>query len=136
MCLCNRHSPPFSEGVSMNRRRFAVVLVPVPDGSDVEVEVLPFQGVNSGQGCFPLVSPGGVPPGALPPSVLPLAAPGPSEARAEAMRSPRPLKRSVVLLPANHPLRFALRGEPDWLPHEEEKRKLLEWVKYVDWKVK
>jgi hypothetical protein len=35
-----------SEAVSMNRRRFAVVLVPVPEGSDVdgEVEVLPFQG--------------------------------------------------------------------------------------------
>jgi hypothetical protein len=38
-------SPP-PEAVSMNRRRFAVVLVPVPEGSDVDV--LPFQGVNPG----------------------------------------------------------------------------------------
>ena len=117
----------------MNRMRFAVVLVPVPEGSEVdgEVDVLPFHGVNPGQGFLPLVS-----PGALPPSVLPPAAPRPSEPRAEAMRDLRPLKRSVALLPANHPLRFALRGEPDWLPHEEARRKLLEWVKYVDWKVK
>ena len=112
------------------------MLVPVPDGSDVDVEVLPFQGVNSGQGYFPLVSPGGVPPGALPPSVLPQVAPRPSEPRAETMRDLRPLKRSEALLPSNHPLRFSLRGEPDWLPYEEAKRKLLEWVKYVYWKVK
>ena len=130
--------PPFPEAVSVNRRRFAVVLVPVPEGSDVdgEVEVLPFQGVSTSQGYLPLVSPGAAPSGAHQPSVLPQFAPRPSEARVEAMRDLRPLKRSVALLPANHPLRFALRGEPDWLPHEEAKRKLLEWVKYVDWKAK
>ena len=99
----------------MNRRRFAVVLVPVPEGSDVdgEVEVLPFQGVNSGQGYLPLVSSVAVPTGAPPPSVLPQPVPRSSEARAEAMRDLRPLKRQVALLPSNHPLRFALRGEPD-----------------------
>ena len=112
------------------------MLVPVPEGSDGEVEVLPVQGVNSGQGYLPLVSPGVVPTGALPPSALPQVAPRPSEARAEALRELRPLKRQVALLPSNHPLRFSLRGEPDWLPYEEAKRKLLEWVKYVYWKVK
>ena len=122
----------------MSRRSFAVVLLPVSEVSDVEgeVKVLPFQGVNSAQGYLPLVNPGAAPSGALPPRVLPQVAPRPSEPRAETMRDLRPLKRTVALLPANHPLRFALRGEPDWLRVVEARRKLLEWVKYVDWKVK
>lgn len=60
----------------------------------------------------------------------------PLEAMVGSMKDLRPLKGQVALLPANHPLRFALRGEPDWLPHEEARWKLLEWVKYVDWKAK
>ncbi len=48
----------------------------------------------------------------------------------------RPLKGQVTPLPSNHPLRFALRGEPDWLRLVEARRKLLELVKHVDWKVK
>jgi len=48
----------------------------------------------------------------------------------------RPLKRLVARLSPNHPLRFALQGEPDWLPRTEAERKLLEWSKYVAWKAK
>jgi hypothetical protein len=126
------------KAVSVNGRRFAIVLVPVPEGSDVdgEVEVLPFQRVNSGQGYLLLVSPGAVPTGALPPNALPQAVPKPSEVRAESMKDLRSLKRQVPLLPENHPLRFALQGEPDWLPHAEARRRLQEWVEYVDWKAK
>ena len=114
------------------------MLVQVPEGSDVdgEVEVLPFQGVSPDQGYFPLVSPVAVPTGGPPPSVLPQAVPRPSEGTVGAMRDLRPLKWSVARLPSNHPLRLALQGEPDWLPHEEARRKLLEWVKYVDWMVR
>lgn len=108
--------------------------MPVPEGSDVDV--LPFQGVNPGQGHLPLVSPGAVQSGVHPPNALPQAHPEPSEAEVGAMRDLRPLKGQVALLPSNHPLRFALRGELDWLPHEEARWKLSEWVKYVDWKAK
>ena len=124
----------------MNRRRFAVVLVPVPEDSDVdgEVEVLPARGVNTTGGYLPLLKSGvaasGAPP---PPPSAPLqVVPRPSEASVGGMRDLRPLKRSIAHLPSNHPLRLALRGEPDWLPHEEARRKLLEWVKYVEWKAK
>lgn len=116
------------------------MLVPVPEGSDVdgEVEVLPFQGISAAQGYLPLASPGVAasgappPPARAPPQVVPrhLGAP------VGGMRDLRSLKRSIALLPSNHPLRFALRGEPDWLPREEAKRKLSEWVKYLDWKAK
>ncbi len=122
----------------MTKRRFAVVLVPVPEGSDVdgEVEVLPFQGVNPDQGYLPLVSPGVVPSGVHSLSVLPQAASMTLKAMVGSMKDLWPLKGQIALLPSNHPLRFSLRGEPDWLPYEEAKRKLLEWVKYVYWKVK
>ena len=122
----------------MTKRRFAVVLVPVPEGSEVdgEVEVLPFQGISAAQGYLPLVSPVPSRPDAVQPSVHSPVVQRPAPASGGAMRDLRPLKRSVAHLPSNHPLRLALRGEPDLLPHEEARRKLLEWVKYVDWTVR
>ena len=122
----------------MTKRRFAVVLVPVPEGGDVdgEVEVLPFQGLSAAQGYLPLASPAPPRPDAVQRSVHSPVVQSPSESTVGAMRDLRPLKRSVAHLPSNHPLRLALRGEPDWLPHEEARRKLLEWVKYVDWTVR
>ncbi len=118
----------------MTKRRFAVLLVPVPEGSDVdgEVEVLPFQGISAAQGYLPLASPAPPPPDVIRPRDFPQVVPRPSEASVGGVRDLRPLKRSVTHLPSNHPL----RGDPDWLPHEEARRKLLEWVKYVDWKAK
>ena len=122
----------------MTKRRFAVVLVPVPEGSEVdgEVEVLPFPGISSAQGYLPLANPAPPPPDVIRPSASPQVVQRPLESTVRSMRDLRPLKRSVAHLPSNHPLRLALRGEPDWLPHEEARRKLLEWVKYVDWSVR
>ena len=122
----------------MTKRRFAVVLVPVPEGSEVdgEVGVLPFPGISGAQGYLPLASPAPPPPDEKRPSAPPHVVQRPLEATVGAMRDLRPLKRSVAHLPSNHPLRLVLRGEPDWLPHEEARRKLLEWVKYVDWTVR
>ena len=122
----------------MSRKRFAVVLVPVPEGSDIdgEVEVLPFPGLSAAQGYLPLLSPAPVQSDAVQPGVHSPVVQKPLEATVRGMRDLRPLKRSVSHLPSNHPLRLALRGEPDWLPYEVARRKLLEWVKYVDWTVR
>ena len=122
----------------MTKKRFAVVLVPVPEGSEVdgEVEVFPFPGINGAQGYLPLVSPVPSRPDVIRPSASPQVVQRPLESTVRSMRDLRPLKRSVAHLPSNHPLRLALRGEPDWLPYEVARRKLLEWVKYVDWTVR
>ncbi|MDG6913345.1 MAG: hypothetical protein JRN35_09740 [Nitrososphaerota archaeon] len=45
----------------------------------------------------------------------------------------RPFKKHVARLPSNHPLRFALQGEPDWMARAELKLKLREWAKYLAW---
>ena len=43
------------------------------------------------------------------------------------------LKREVERLPRHHPLRLALRGEPDRLPRAELVLKMREWSKYLGW---
>ena len=111
------------------------MLVPVPEGSDVdgEVQVLPFQGISATQGYLPLASLAPTQPDAVGPRARPQAVPRQSQSGVRPMRDLRPLKQSVAHLPSNHPLRLAPRGEPDWLPHEKTRPKLREWAKYLAW---
>ena len=45
----------------------------------------------------------------------------------------RGLKQKVQSLPRHHPLRFALKGEPDRMSRAELALKLIEWAKYLAW---
>ena len=45
----------------------------------------------------------------------------------------RGLKQKVQKLPRHHPLRVALKGEPDRMPRSELVLKLMEWAKYLAW---
>ena len=110
----------------------AVLLVPVPDGTtiDGEVEVTRIQDLASTIDYLPVAQP-------LPVSqvstreLVPL--PKHSRGPPEGIADLRPLKKHVDHLPSNHPLRFALQGEPDWMARSELKLKLREWAKYLAW---
>ena len=54
----------------------------------------------------------------------------------EGMADLQPFKKYVARLPSNHPLRFALQGEPDWMVRSELRLKLREWAKYLAWQEK
>lgn len=45
----------------------------------------------------------------------------------------RNLKQKVQSLPRHHPLRLALKGEPDRMLRAELTLKLMEWAKYLAW---
>ena len=111
------------------------MLVTVPEGSEVDgkVEVLPFQGISAAQGYLPSASPAPTPLDAVQQSVHSPVVQRPLEATVGAVRDLRPFKKSMVRLPINHPLRFALQGEPDWMAPAELRLKLREWAKYLAW---
>lgn len=46
----------------------------------------------------------------------------------------RGLKQEVLRLPRHHPLRLALKGEPDRMSRGELVVKMREWAKYLGWK--
>lgn len=118
--------------MSVNRSRMALLLVPVPEGTTIDGEV----GVSQIQDLDPTVN---YPPVAQPQPVpqmatRELAAPrNPSRGFPEGLADLRPIKKHVARLPSNHPLRFALQGEPDWMSRPELKLKLREWAKYLAW---
>ncbi len=118
--------------MSASRSRMAVLLVPVPEGTtiDGEVGVTQIQHLASTIDYLPVAQP-------LPVSqvtareLAPMSRPalGP----AEGMSDLRAFKKHVARLPPNHPLRFALQGEPDWMAPAELRLKLREWAKYLTW---
>jgi hypothetical protein len=110
----------------------AVLLVPVPEGTtiDDEVGVTQVQDLGSTIDYLPVAQHLPVPqvashelaPVPRSPPRLP-----------EGMSDLRPFKKHVARLPSNHPLRFALHGEPDWMARSELRLKLREWAKYLAW---
>ena len=118
--------------MSASRSRMAVLLVPVPEGTtiDGEVGVTQVQDLGSTIDYLPVTQ-------SLPaPQVATrelTSLPRPSLGPAEGMSDLRPFKKHVARLPSNHPLRFALQGEPDWMTRTELKLKLQEWAKYLAW---
>ncbi|MDG6950064.1 MAG: hypothetical protein JRM77_09530 [Nitrososphaerota archaeon] len=110
----------------------AVLLVPVPEGTTIDGEV----GVSQVQDLESVID------------YLQVSQPVPASQEAtreqgvlpgspreipEGMADLRPLKKHVARLPSNHPLRFALQGEPDWMSRSELRLKLREWAKYLAW---
>ncbi len=118
--------------MSASRNRMAVLLVPVPEGTTIEgeVSVSQIQDLGSTIDYLPLAQ-------SLPsPQVATheqVALPKPSRAPQDALADLRPIKKHVARLPTNHPLRFALQGEPDWMSRSELRLKLREWAKYLAW---
>ena len=110
----------------------AVLLVPVPEGTtiDGEVGVTQVQDLGSTIDHFPVTQPIPVPEVA---SQERVPIPKPHPAPLETIADRRPFKKHVARLPSNHPLRFALLGEPDWMAHAELRLKLREWAKYLAW---
>lgn len=110
----------------------ALLLVPVPEGTtiDGEVGVTQVQDLGSTIDYLPV-------PQSLPTPLVVTRElthlPRPSLAPPEGMADLRPFKKHVARLPSNHPLRFALQGEPDWMTQSELKLKLREWAKYLAW---
>ena len=110
----------------------AVLLVPVPEGSSIdgEVGVAHVQDLGTSVNYPPVAQPLPVPQMATRELAAPL---NPFRGSAEGMADLRPIKKHVARLPSNHPLRFALQGEPDWMSRSELKLKLREWAKYLAW---
>lgn len=118
--------------MSASRSRMAVLLVPVPEGTtiDGEVKLTEIRDLGSTIDYLPVAQPVLAPQVATRELVVPQSPlPVPSEGLADL----RPFKKSVARLPSNHPLRFALHGEPDWMVRGELKLKLREWAKYLAW---
>ncbi len=118
--------------MSASRSRMAVLLVPVPEGAttDGEVGVTQVQELGSTIDYLPVVRQVQPPHVTARELVVPQRPPpGPPEG----MSDLRPFKKHVALLPSNHPLRFALLGEPDWMAPAELRLKLREWAKYLAW---
>lgn len=114
----------------------ALVMVPVPEGTTLEGEIGVTQIQDMGATLdFPAAA---TPqPVRLPPTMqgaFPRTPPEHTLRDPSAVTDLRSMKRLVARLPSNHPLRFALQGEPDWLPSAEASMKLLEWTKYLGWK--
>ncbi len=118
--------------MSASRNRMAVLLVPVPEGTtiDGEVGVSQVQDLGSMIDYLPVTQPLPVPQMATRELAAPL---NPFRGSAEGMADLRPIKKHVARLPPNHPLRFALQGEPDWMARSELRLKLREWAKYLAW---
>ena len=118
--------------MSASRSRMAVLLVPVSEGTtiDGEVGVTQVQDLGSTIDYFPVTQPIPVPEVA---SRERVPIPKPHPAPLETIADLRPFKKSVARLPPNHPLRFALQGEPDWMAPAELRLKLREWAKYLAW---
>ena len=110
----------------------AVLLVPVPEGTTIEGEVDVSQVHDLGSTIDYLQMSQPVPApqeatreqGVLPRTPLEIP---------EGMADLRSFKKHVARLPSNHPLRFALQGEPDWMACAELRLKLREWAKYLAW---
>ena len=118
--------------MSASRSRMAVLLVPVPEGTtiDGEVGVTQVQDLGSTIDYLPVAQP--VPAPHVPARELVVPQRAPSRPL-EGMSDLRPFKKHVARLPPNHPLRFALHGEPDWMVPAELRLKLREWAKYLAW---
>jgi hypothetical protein len=110
----------------------AVLLVSVPEGTTIDGEVgaTQVQDMGSTIDYLPMAQPLPVPQ-----VVVPEKAPIPKSPSSlpEGMSDLRPFKKHVARLPPNHPLRFALHGEPDWMAPAELRLKLREWAKYLAW---
>ena len=118
--------------MSASRSRMAVLLVPVPEGTtiDGEVGVTQVQDLGSIIDYFPVTQPLPAPqPATRELDPLPRLFRGTPEGMADL----RPFKKHVAHLPSNHPLRFALQGEPDCMAPAELRLKLREWAKYLAW---
>ena len=118
--------------MSASRNRMAVLLVPVPEGTtiDGEVGVSQVQDMGSTNDYLPVTQPLLVPQMKAH-EFAPL--PKPSHGSLEGFADLRPFKKHVARLPSNHPLQFALQGEPDWMTRPELRSKLREWAKYLAW---
>ena len=118
--------------MSASRSRMAVLLVPVPEGTtiDGEVGVTQIQDLGTTIDYLPVTPPLPVPQVATRELAL---IPRPPPTLPESMADLRPFKKHVARLPSNHPLRFALHGEPDWMAPAELRLKLREWAKYLAW---
>ena len=118
--------------MSASRNRMAVLLVPVPEGTtiDGEVDVSQVQDLGSTFDYLP-VGPSLPLPQMATCELAPL--PKPMRGIHEGLADLRSFKKHVARLPSNHPLRFALQGEPDWMARSELKSKLREWAKYLAW---
>jgi hypothetical protein len=110
----------------------AVLLVPVPEGTTIEGEVGVSQVQDVGSTIDHLPVTQSLPVLQVATREL-MALPRPPLAPPEGMADIRPFKKHVARLPSNHPLRFALQGEPDWMARSELKLKLREWAKYLAW---
>ena len=110
----------------------AVLLVPVPEGTTIDGEVggSQVQDLGSAVDYLPVTQPHPVPQMSTHESV-PI--PRPFRGPPEGMADLRLFKKHVARLPPNHPLRFALHGEPDWMAPAELRLKLREWAKYLAW---
>ena len=118
--------------MSASRSRMAVLLVPVPEGATIDGEIgaTQVQDMVSTIDYLPVTQPLPVPQVAT--REL-MALPIPPLGSSGVMSDLRPFKKHVARLPSNHPLRFALQGEPDWMARSELKLKLREWAKYLAW---
>ena len=118
--------------MSASRSRMAVLLVPVPEGTtiDGEVGVTQVQELGSTIDYLPVRQPVLSPLVSAREVVVPQR---PLSGSLEGMADLRPFKKHVARLPPNHPLRFALHGEPDWMAPAELRLKLREWAKYLAW---
>ena len=118
--------------MSASRSRMAVFLVPVPEGTtiDGEVGVTQVQDLGSTIDYLPVTQP--IPSRQVVTRELMIPQKPPS-GPSEGMSDLRPFKKYVARLPSNHPPRFALHGEPDWMAPAELRLKLREWAKYLAW---
>jgi hypothetical protein len=111
----------------------AVLLVPVPEGTTIDGEVGLSQVQDLGSTIDSLPVTQSLPAPRVTTRELTPPLPRPSPGSAEGLADLRSFKKHVARLPSNHPLRFALQGEPDWMARPELKLKLREWAKYLAW---
>ncbi len=118
--------------MSASHNRLALLLVPVPEGTTIDGEVGASQihDLGSTIDYLPVTQPLPVPQ-VRTRDLVTLSRPScdPPEGLADL----RPFKKHVARLTSNHPLRFSLQGEPDWMARSELKLKLREWAKYLAW---
>ena len=110
----------------------ALLLVPVPEGTiiDGEVGVSQIHDMGSPLDYLPVAQ--SLPqPRIVGGELAPL--PKPTRGIQDGLADLRSLKKHVARMPPNHPLRFALQGEPDWMARSELNLKLREWAKYLAW---